>query len=94
MNEIERAIALFKSSYNPEDATTEYNKLKQQAFAIAIEALKEMLERENDIVYCKDCKYLGIKDFVYGYCKRDMNGQVQPDDYCSRGERRKERHDE
>lgn len=94
MNEIERAIALFESSYNPEDATTEYSKLKQQVFAIAIEALKEKLERENDIVHCKDCKHLGIKDFIYGYCKRDMSGQVQPDDYCSRGVRRKERSNE
>jgi len=48
MNEIERAIALLEGSYNPEDATTEYSKLKQQAFAIAIEALKEKLEREEN----------------------------------------------
>ena len=37
------------------------------------------------LVHCKDCKYLGIKDFVYGYCKHNMCGIINPDDYCSQG---------
>lgn len=65
---------------------------------MAIEALREKQARESqpstDIVHCKDCKHLGIKDFIYGYCKRDMSGQVQPNDYCSRGERKKRQNDE
>ena len=41
-----------------------------------------------EVVRCKDCKYLGIKDLVYGYCKHRMTGITMPDDYCSHGERR------
>ena len=26
----------------------------------------------EEVVYCKDCKYLGVKDFAYGYCKHKM----------------------
>lgn len=40
------------------------------------------------IVRCKDCKHLGIKDFVYGCCNKRMIGIVQPDDFCSFGERK------
>ena len=40
------------------------------------------------VVRCKDCKWLGIKDYIYGYCRRNgLDGIIQPDDYCSRGER-------
>lgn len=41
-----------------------------------------------EVVRCKDCKYLGIKDLVYGYCKYRMTGIIMPDDYCSYGERK------
>ena len=45
---------------------------------------KDMVE----VVRCKDCKYLGIKDLCYGYCKHRMTGIIMPDEYCSHGERR------
>ena len=41
-----------------------------------------------ELVYCKDCKHLEIKDFAYGYCKNKMSGIVQPDGFCSNGEKR------
>ena len=42
-----------------------------------------------EVVRCKDCQWLGIKDFVYGYCRRNgLDGIVKPDDYCSRGQRK------
>ena len=37
------------------------------------------------VVHCADCQYLGIKDFVYGYCKKNMCGIVYPRTYCSDG---------
>lgn len=40
------------------------------------------------VVRCKDCQWLGIKDYLYGYCRKNgLDGIVQPNDYCSRGER-------
>lgn len=42
-----------------------------------------------EVVRCKDCKHLGIKDLVYGYCKYRMTGIIMPDDFCSYGERKK-----
>lgn len=44
---------------------------------------------KGELVRCKDCKYLGFKDF-YGICEGDYCGIVRPWDYCSRGERRTE----
>ena len=41
-----------------------------------------------EVVRCKDCKHLGIKDLVYGYCKYRMTGIIMPDDFCSYGERK------
>ena len=41
-----------------------------------------------EVVRCVHCKHLGIKDFVYGYCKNKMCGFVKPDDFCSYGERK------
>ena len=35
------------------------------------------------VVRCKDCKYLGVKDFAYGYCKKRVTGIVMPNDFCS-----------
>ena len=44
-----------------------------------------------EVVRCQDCKYLGIKDFVYGYCENPcgLHGIVRPESYCSRGERKR-----
>lgn len=47
-----------------------------------------VLEWQGELVRCKDCKYLGIKDLVYGHCKHRMTGIIMPDDYCSHGERK------
>lgn len=41
-----------------------------------------------EVVRCGNCKYLGIKDFVYGYCKKKVIGEVKPNDFCSYGERK------
>ena len=43
----------------------------------------------TNVVRCKDCKYLYIKDFVYGTCNHNqgLNGIIQPDDFCSHGEK-------
>ena len=38
------------------------------------------------VVRCRECKHLMFSDF-YGECKRGYLGIVQPDDFCSRGER-------
>lgn len=40
-----------------------------------------------EVVYCKDCVYLGRSDF-YGECSCGLLGVVGPTDYCSRGARR------
>jgi len=44
----------------------------------------------KEVVNCKDCKFVGVKDFAYGYCQYDrgLTGIVKPDDYCSRGEKK------
>lgn len=57
------------------------------------EALTFMVDKLMDagvrpVVRCIDCEYLGIKDFVYGYCNKNMCGIVQPNDYCSDGKPR------
>lgn len=39
------------------------------------------------VVRCKDCKHLMYSD-SYGECKRGYLGIVNPNDFCSRGERR------
>lgn len=43
-----------------------------------------------EVVRCKDCRFLGIKDFVYGHCEfgGGMGGIVMPDSYCSKGQRK------
>lgn len=44
----------------------------------------------EEVVRCKDCRFLSIKDFVYGYCEfgGGMGGIVMPDSYCSKGQRK------
>ena len=40
------------------------------------------------IVRCKECEYLMFSD-MYGECAKGYMGIVEPDDYCSRGNRKK-----
>lgn len=40
------------------------------------------------VVRCKDCKHLGFKGLCDGVCNKKMVGIVNPDDFCSYGERR------
>ena len=48
-----------------------------------------LTENENceNVVNCKDCKFLMFSDF-YGECRKGIMGVVAPDDYCSRGEKK------
>lgn len=56
---------------------------------ISDEDFRRKTKREKETVYCKDCAYLGFKDF-YGICEDGpMTGIVQPWDYCSKGVRKK-----
>ena len=41
----------------------------------------------QEIVRCKDCKYLMFSD-MYGECSQGHMGIVKPDDFCSYGERK------
>ena len=41
------------------------------------------------VVHCKDCENLMFSD-CYGECSKGYLSIVNPDDYCSRGVRRKE----
>ena len=55
-------------------------------------SLRELLEDTPtadvvEVVYCKNCKHLMFCDF-YGECTKGYMGIVQPNDYCSKGERR------
>ena len=50
---------------------------------------KPAAKREaEELVRCKECCHLEITG-CYGECGRGYLGIVRPDDYCSRGERRK-----
>ena len=40
-----------------------------------------------EVVRCRDCKHLMFSD-LYGECKRGNLGIVNPDDFCSYGERK------
>ena len=56
---------------------------------VTAKAVGQKATKENpDVVCCSECRWLSIKDFVYGYCHRSngLNGLVMPWDYCSRGE--------
>jgi hypothetical protein len=41
-----------------------------------------------EVVRCKDCEYLMFSD-MYGECGKAVLGIVSPNDYCSRGIRRR-----
>lgn len=43
----------------------------------------------EEVVYCKNCKHLMFSDF-YGECTKGYMGIVQPNDYCSKGERKED----
>lgn len=50
--------------------------------------------REDRIVFCKDCVHLCYEDLGIYYCGNlGICGQLSPDDYCSRGERKEKRHE-
>lgn len=49
---------------------------------------------EDRIVFCKDCAHLCYEDLGVYYCgDLGICGQLSPDDYCSRGERKEKRHE-
>ena len=53
-----------------------------------VPGLRELLEKRVEVVRCKDCKFLGFKDFS-GICNGPkVCGIVQPYDFCSYGERK------
>lgn len=43
----------------------------------------------QEVVRCGDCRFLTFSD-MYGECGKGIMGVVNPNDYCSRGERRDE----
>lgn len=43
----------------------------------------------QEVVHCKDCKYLMFSD-CYGECAEAHKGIVNPEDFCSYGERKEE----
>ena len=49
------------------------------------------IDKFQPIVHCVDCKYLMFSD-CYGECSKGHKGIVQPDDYCSYGERKENKH--
>ena len=70
--------------------------LKYYAGKDVLDALLDCMERISKqdgadvvkVVRCKDCQWLGIKDYIYGYCRKNgLDGIVRLNDYCSRGER-------
>lgn len=44
-------------------------------------------EQIQELVRCKDCIHIELKDFVNGTCKY-RTGKVTPDGFCERGEKR------
>lgn len=58
-------------------------------------AKKNRVETSEDrIVFCKDCAHLCYEDLGVYYCDNlGICGQLSPDDYCSRGERKEKRHE-
>lgn len=63
-------------------------------------AAADMLEQDahftgvGKMVYCKNCAHLCYEDLGVYYCGNlGICGQLSPDDYCSRGERKEKRHE-
>lgn len=68
------------------DAFSKAHPSFRPALEEALSELYELRERvKNDIVYCKDCKFLSISG-PYGECSRCL-WMVSPNDFCSRGKR-------
>lgn len=60
----------------------------------------DMLEQDahfagvGKMVYCKNCAHLEYEDLGIYYCGLHyITGQLSPEDYCSRGERKEKRHE-
>lgn len=52
------------------------------------------MEMPEAVVHCRDCRELMFSD-CYGECRKGcLAGIVRPEDYCSRGVRKEERHDD
>ena len=63
-------------------------------------AASDMLEQDahfagvGKMVYCKNCAHLEYEDLGIYYCGlHRIAGQLSPEDYCSRGERKEKRHE-
>ena len=69
---------LFRNIHTQNSIASEMRKLEYFAAPDVVE-----------VVRCKDCQWVGIKDYLYVYCRRNgLDGIIKPDDYCSRGERK------
>lgn len=56
----------------------------ESAFEMAIDALEQ-----PEIIFCKDCKYGGMKENEEGYCAASaIEQEITGTDYCSWAERR------
>ena len=45
-----------------------------------------LLKPKEEIIRCKDCKHVNLKDFVRGTCKYRLD-MLTPFGYCERGEK-------
>ena len=52
-----------------------------------VEPLNLIPTKPNEIVHCKDCKYLMFSD-CYGECSKAYKGIVNPNDSCGYGVKR------
>ena len=46
-----------------------------------------LLKPKEEIIRCKDCKHVDLKDFIHGTCKY-RTGELTPTSYCERGEKK------
>lgn len=58
-----------------------------------VDTLKNLQPKEPEIVHCKECKYYEYilyqySQFEYGECAMRDACSVNPDDFCSKGERK------
>ena len=62
--------------------------LPKPAQAVMVSEIESMLYRDGiEIIRCKECKYC-LSDAHGLWCFRDYEHNLQPDDFCSYGERR------
>ena len=61
------------------------------AWALRKYAVRDIMDAPSvdavEVVRCRECKHLMFSD-LYGECKRGNLGIVNPDDFCSYGERK------